>query len=223
MVPQIVLPKPGDFACVPVRGFGGFCIGIGQLAAGYWRHPALARYRHSFVYLGEISASTAEVSALEEHGWCGPGVYCEEAMPGGARLRRLGASAGDAWAMYGTSALWSTTILPLSGWQRSEVVKAALGKLGTPYSFLDYLSLIAYHLHIRTRGLLQFIQDSGHQICSQDTDWVWQRAGKRIFHDERWDGDVMPADLAYELVSWCKRRAGDVLRGGDAREDQAHA
>lgn len=204
---QVLLPKAGDFACVPVSGIGGAFIGLAQLAAGYWRHPSAARYRHTFVYLGEIGASEAEVNQLHHHGWCGPGVYCEEAMPRGARLRRLGASAGDAWALYGTRALWSTGILPLSEDQRTAAVQAALGKLGTPYSFLDYLSLITCHLHIRTRALCNFIRDSGHQICSQDTDWVWQRAGKRIFHDERWDGDVMPADLAYELVSWRKWQA----------------
>jgi hypothetical protein len=197
---QVQLPRPGDFACVPVRGLGGLCIGLGQLAAGYWRHPSYARYRHTFVYLGEVSAALAEEYQLHHHGWTGPGVYCEEAMPGGARLRRLGSSAGDAWGMYGTTALWSTAILPLSGAQRTAAVTAALSKLGTPYSVLDYLSLITCHLHLHTSALCNFIQDSGHQICSQDTDWVWQQAGRRIFHDERWDGDVMPADLAYELV-----------------------
>ena len=197
---QVALPQPGDFACVPVRGVGGFFIGCGQLAAGYWRHPSLARYRHTFIYVGEVSASAAEVNQLHHHGWCGPGVYVEEAMPRGARLRRLGRTAGDAWAVYGTTALWSTGILALSDAQRAAAVRAALGKLGTPYSVLDYLSLVAYHLHVRTASLQRFVKDSGHQICSQDTDWVWDCTGRRIFNDGRWDGDVMPADLAYALV-----------------------
>jgi hypothetical protein len=197
---QVTLPKPGDFACVPVSGLGGAFIGLGQLAAGYWRHPSFARYRHTFVYVGEIGPTAAEVSQLHHYGWCGPGVYCEEAMPHGAHLRRLGASAGDAWAFYGTSALWSTGILGLSDSQRSAAVRAALGKLGTPYSVLDYLSLIAYHLHLRTAALQRFIKDTGHQICSQDTDYVWDCTGRSIFTDKRWDGDVMPADLAFVLV-----------------------
>jgi hypothetical protein len=209
-----IVPQPGDFAVVPVSGAGGFLIGLGQLLAGYWRHPSLARYRHSFVYLGSVSASAAESSQLHHFGWSGPGVYCAEAMPGGARLRRLGAAPAEAVASCGGRALWSTGLLSLHVGQRQQVRAAALSALGTPYGVLDYLALVAFHLRIRVPRLKRFISGTRTMICSQYVDWCWRRANVQIFRDGRWDGDIMPADLAAVLSGAPARGDGSGLREG---------
>jgi hypothetical protein len=197
---SLLRPRPGDFACCTVSGAGGVAITAGQLAAGYWRHPSLAKWAHAFVYVGLIGYSEAQHAGLDAHGWSGPGVYCAEAMPHGARLRRLGAAPEDAVAAYGNRAVWSTGILELDARQRRDARIIALAKLGIPYSVLDYLSLIQHHLHIPAPGLRHFIADSGHMICSQYVDWVWTQVKQRIFPDGRWSGDVMPADLAAQLA-----------------------
>jgi hypothetical protein len=215
-----VVPQPGDFAVVPVAGAGGLAIGLAECAAGYWRRPSLARYRHAFIYLGPVSAAAAEASQLHHFGWSGPGVYCAEAMPGGARLRRLGATPAEAVSSYGDRALWSTGRLSLHVGQRQQVRAAALGALGTPYSVLDYLALILYHLRIPFPRVRRRIASAGHMICSQFVDMCWQRANVRLFSDGRWDGDVMPADLAAVLsgVPVAKGRESAGSREGSSDE-----
>jgi hypothetical protein len=195
---------------------GGAAIAAGQIAAGYWLHPEDARWAHAFLYVGLISYSEASHAGLTAHGWSGPGVYCAEAMPHGARLRRLGAAPEQAMAACGDQALWSTGILELDEQQRRDARLVALAKLGTPYSVLDYFSLIAHHLHIPAPGLRHFIEDSGHMICSQYVDWVWTQVKQRIFPDGRWDGDVMPADLAARLTA-ARDSGGGLHEGQPAR------
>jgi hypothetical protein len=91
--------------------------------------------------------------------------------------------------------VWSSGLLDLTDDQRREMVSISLGFEGTPYSFLDYGALAAHRFHVPMPGLEAFIDDSGHMICSQLVDRVHELAGVTLFDDNRWRGDVTPADL----------------------------
>lgn len=110
-----------------------------------------------------------------------------QAMPGGAELIRL----ADANAPV----MWSTGRLHLTAADRMRIVSAARGLVGTPYSFVDYLSIALAYYRIRPRWVREFVADSGHLICSQLVDEAYLRAGVHLFDDGRLPGDVTPGDL----------------------------
>lgn len=114
-----------------------------------------------------------------------------EAEPGGARIRPMTEYPADLL-------VWSTW--DLTPGQRASIVGAARGLLGVPYSFADYAALAVRRLHLPFPGLRRYIASSGHMICSQLTDEVYRRAGLHMFRDNRWPGDVTPADLAAVLT-----------------------
>lgn len=114
-----------------------------------------------------------------------------EAEPGGARIRPL--------SQYdGTNAVYSSW--DLTDDQRAMVVAQARPLIGTPYSWLDYLSLALHRFHIRPPGLKAYIASTGHMLCSQLADEVYRRAGLQMFNDGRWPGDVTPGDLTLVLT-----------------------
>jgi cell wall-associated NlpC family hydrolase len=129
-------------------------------------------YAHALIYIG--------------------GGQIVEAQPGGARKRVRGVQPGD---------LWSTGLIPLTGSQRTAIVRAAAGYVGTPYSFLDYWALAAHHFRLPAPGLRGFIQSSHHMICSQLVDQCYQDGGVRLFDDGRWPGYVTPKSLANLLLA----------------------
>ncbi|WDM16714.1 hypothetical protein J3S85_37750 [Streptomyces lavenduligriseus] len=110
-----------------------------------------------------------------------------QAMPGGAELIRL----EDA----SKPVLWSTGRIELTASERMRICGAARSLVGTPYSFLDYVSIALAHFHVRPRWVREFVADSGHLICSQLVDEAYLRAGVRLFADGRLPGDVTPGDL----------------------------
>lgn len=115
-----------------------------------------------------------------------------EAMPGGARIRPLNGRLGTGFAY---------ARLPLDPWQISHLVEGARDLQGTPYSFLDYLSLSAVHLGVPTPMLRKYISDSGHMICSQLVDFaLCNYAGYHLFDDGRLPQDVTPGDLFYRSI-----------------------
>jgi hypothetical protein len=107
-----------------------------------------------------------------------------EAEPGGARLSLLSRYAGD-------TVHW----LVCPDEYREAMVRELTVLKGTPYSFLDYASLALHRLHVPAPHLRQYIQSSGHLICSQLVDRAAMRAGWHLFTDNRWEGDVTPGDL----------------------------
>ena len=129
-----------------------------------------AAYQHAFIYLGE-------------------GVIIQ-AEPKGATYGQLTAHA---------STLWSTGKFALDDVQRDAICDAARGYVGTPYSALDYVAIALHHWRIPVPGLKTFIKATGHMICSQLCDRVYQDAGVQIFNDHRWNGYVTPAALAKRL------------------------
>jgi cell wall-associated NlpC family hydrolase len=115
-----------------------------------------------------------------------------EAEPGGARIAPVGEVAGG---------LWSTGKIPLTGAQRTAIVAAARGYVGTPYSAADYFALAAHRLHLPLPGLKAYVASSGRMICSQLVDRCYQDAGVHLFNDNRWPGYVTPGSLAGLLLA----------------------
>jgi hypothetical protein len=107
-----------------------------------------------------------------------------EAMPGGARQAPVGHYNED-------EILW-LRCPPQYG---VAVAQAALGMIGTPYSFLDYGALALHRFRIPAPHLRAYIETSKHQICSQLADRAALLGGWYIFDDGRWPGYVTPNDL----------------------------
>lgn len=118
-----------------------------------------------------------------------------EAQPGGA--------VETAFHYAGRPHLWSTGRIlssPAAG-------SAAIGYVGTPYSFLDYEALAAHHWHLPLPGLLSYIKSTRHMICSQLVDQCEMDAGVHLFEDGRWPGYVTPQDLANLIAASPQIRA----------------
>ena len=115
-----------------------------------------------------------------------------EAEPGagGARIRPQ--SEYD-----GTNIIWSDWALTDA--KRAELDVAGRACEGVPYSALDYGALAAHRLHIPVPGLRKYIASTGHQICSQLVDQIYQDAGLAMFADGRWPGYVTPLALLRAL------------------------
>ncbi|MET9480966.1 hypothetical protein [Streptomyces sp. NPDC006638] len=112
-----------------------------------------------------------------------------QAMPGGAELLPLGEASAPV--------VWSS--LPLTWEQRYDLMYHARALVGTPYSYVDYLSLGLAHFRVRPSWVTDYVADSGHMICSQLVDETYLRAGVHLFDDGRLPGDVTPGDL-YTLL-----------------------
>ncbi|MER7922150.1 hypothetical protein ABTY96_03265 [Streptomyces sp. NPDC096057] len=137
------------------------------IAAGQWLVGDASPVQHALIYVGN-------------------GMIVQ-AMPGGAELIPL----EEANEPY----VWSTGRIPLTAAERVQIVGAARGLVGTPYSFLDYGSIALAHYRIRPAWVRDFVADSGHLICSQLVDEAYLRAGVHLFDDGRLPGDVTPGDL----------------------------
>ena len=128
---------------------------------------SFTRYDHTFIYVGDGRIV--------------------EAQPGGAREAPLGGY---------RDALWSTGHIPLTGEQRTVIVRAARSYIGVPYSWADYFALAAHRLRIPAPGLRRYIAATGHMICSQLVDRSFNDAAVHLFADGRWTGYCTPAALA---------------------------
>ena len=141
---------------------------VGRLIRlGQWLNgDGFSDYEHAFMYVG--------------------GGQIVEAEPGGAALVSL----------HYTDVLWSTGKIPLTDQQRQDIVRAAHGYVGTPYSAVDYFALAAHRLHLPLPALKDYVADSHHMICSQLVDQCYADAGVQLFDDGRWPGYVTPGALA---------------------------
>ena len=114
-----------------------------------------------------------------------PGGDIIEAMPKGATFAKL-----DKYP----DAVFSRFQLTLD--QRDGICAEAIRMYGTPYSFLDYLSLGLTHINFHPEKVRKYVQDSGHLICSQLVSEAYLRAGVELFPDKRLSLDVTPGDLS---------------------------
>ena len=169
--------KVGDVGFYVIAGrvgglvsFGQWLIDAANLARG--RETEQAWFTHAFIV---IDVSEAGVCILE-------------AMPSGARpvwiegTERCGPGYG--WAR-----------LPLNVLHTTYIQDAGPGLIGTPYSFLDYLSLALLHLGAPRSWTAGRVKDSGHMICSQLVDYLLCQAGFKLFDDGRLPQDVTPGAL----------------------------
>lgn len=111
-----------------------------------------------------------------------------EAMPGGAIV-------GDISRFKPASLVWSSGLWDLSEDTRNLICGNAIACKGIPYSGLDYDALALHRFHIPTPHLQKYIADSGHMICSQLVDHVYNISGVHLFDDGRWEGFVAPSSL----------------------------
>jgi cell wall-associated NlpC family hydrolase len=127
-----------------------------------------SNYEHAFVYVG--------------------GGMIVEAETTGAAYRPF---------HYGDEVLWSSGIIVPTAIQRANIEHAAIRYQGTPYSYLDYASLVAKRLHAPGHVLEDYIKSTGHMICSQLVAACYRDAGCPLY--DTWTGNVTPGDL-YDLL-----------------------
>lgn len=140
------------------------------ISLGEWLNGSrFGHWDHAFIYVGDGQLVEAE--------------------PGGARLAGLDEYADRPLA-------WSTGHVELTDTQRTAIVAAARGYIGTGYSAADYFAIAAHRFRLPVPWLRRFVASSKHLICSALVDKVYQDAGVQLFRDSRWDGYVTPADLA---------------------------
>lgn len=115
-----------------------------------------------------------------------------EAMPGGAII-------GDIDRYKPEELIWSSGLVELTDDQREKICATGWAMKGTPYSFADYAAIAAHRAHLPVPGLKTYIRNSGHLICSQLVDRIYDLADVHLFTDKRWEGYVTPGSL-YHLL-----------------------
>lgn len=137
---------------------------------GQWFVGDFAPVQHALVYVGD--------------GWV------VQAMPSGAELIRLNQAS--------PVVKWSTGLVPLGAGEREVICREAVQLVGTPYSFLDYVSIALERFGIRPKFVRDMVASSERLICSQLVELVYERAGVDLFPGS-WPGDCTPGDL-YHLL-----------------------
>jgi hypothetical protein len=161
--------------------------GLAIRTAQWLNGCGFAKYTHAYV-VTEVSADGT--------------VWIVEAMPQGAR--RI-----ENWHK-------DVVYLRCPEQYREHVADAAIQFAinKTPYSDLDYLAQAAHRFHLPAPHLKNYIESSGHLICSQLADKAAERGGWHLFADGRWPGYVPPCDLYKLYVTQRVERyaQGDVSR-----------
>lgn len=176
-------PLPGDFFLVSFDGRNPnlsdpkhWAMNGGLIRIGQWLNgDGFSQYEHAAIYIGGGQIIEAQSSGV--------------AYANVSRYQSL-------------DTFWSTGILVPNAGQRSAIVAAARGYVGTPYSWPDYAALAAKRLHLGplVPGLKAYVADTGHMICSQVVDQCWHDAGIELFTDDRWPGYVTPGSLYKRLT-----------------------
>ena len=121
--------------------------------------------------------------------------YVVEARSKGAVCRPLGIR----------DAIYSSAAIVLSPAERSDIVNAAMYLVGTPYSWLDIVSIGLLQYGIRPKMIRDRVKRMDRLICSQLVDLAFSGGpphpddisyGVRLFADDRLSMDVTPGDLA---------------------------
>lgn len=159
---------PGDFYLTRIGGLTGVGITLAQWAIG-----DLSRYSHAGIFLGDCYGDGHD--------------YVAEAMPGGLQINRL-------TKYHGKELVHSTFELTFE--QRAEIVKLALSKKDTPYSYLGYLYVGLSSFKRCPQWVKDKVSSTDALFCSQFVDYVYGKAGVKLFDDDRIYLDVTPGDLA---------------------------
>jgi cell wall-associated NlpC family hydrolase len=162
-----MMPEPGDFEVVKMGGDSGKLIRVAQFLNG----SGFSNYEHARLYIGDGK--------------------CVQAEPGGAAIVDYDPNDGG---------MWSTGAIKLTNDDRAVITTSAVGyaRAHVGYSEADYFALAAHRLHmgLLVPGLRDYVESSGHMICSQLVDKCYQNAKIQLFKDGRWNGYVTPGDLA---------------------------
>lgn len=86
----------------------------------------------------------------------------------------------------------------LSTRERKLIVNTALGLVGTPYGFSDYVALALHHWGFDWMD--KRVKTNKRMICSQMVDYCYQQAGVHLFNDNRLPGYVPPGDLVSTIL-----------------------
>jgi hypothetical protein len=164
-------PQRGDFGVISYNSTGGRLITLGERLMNALGDKGKPQYDHAFVVVEVIPESNA--------------VKVIEAKPSGADFGH--------YAIDDPRIAWSHR--NLSDWQRDLMVNTARKCLGIPYSWLDYWAIAAHSLHLPIPGLKDYIESTGHMICSQLVDFCAESAQDFLFNDNRWCGYVTPSEL----------------------------
>lgn len=124
-----------------------------------------------------------------------------EAMPGGAKFASLDKYPEAVFSKY-----------ELTSDQRDAICEAAIRMEGTPYSFLDYVSLFLTHMArkrwtpFRMSWVPGFVwrrvANSGHMICSQLCAQAYLAAGLDITGGTELPQDLTPGDIARYILQY---------------------
>lgn len=159
---------PGDFYLTRISGATGVFITLSQWAIG-----DLSRYSHAGIYLGDCFGDGND--------------YVAEAMPGGLQINKLS-------KYHGKELVHSR--FDLTDEQRQGIVRLALSKEGTPYSYLGYLYVGLTAFKRCPQWVKDKVSSTDALFCSQFVDYVYGQNGVELFEDGRIYLDVTPGDLA---------------------------
>lgn len=157
-------------------------------------------------FLGK-AISVGQALHGDPSGWTHAFVVVDEhrviqAMPGGAEYGSL-----DFYMQPGNAVFLPAWPAPVSA---ADVARVADTLIGTPYGYLDYLSLIFYGWGIKLPFTRRRIVSRGTLICSQLVDELYARLGVPLFSDGRLPMDVTPGDLH---IQWTMRLSELALEG----------
>jgi hypothetical protein len=163
-------PAAGLIGLSPISGFTGKFIELSQWLCG----EGFRQWEHAFVSLG--------------------GGLIAQAQPGGAVVAELSSHPVVYWCERIGYHL-TPDLQAVASAARRYTQPGPWGPHGVPYSFLDYDALALHHLGIPAPFLQSYIKSTMHQICSQLCSQSVDDTGSHLFSDDRWAGDVMPADI----------------------------
>lgn len=166
-------PQVGDIGLVRISG----AVGVGI---------RLAEFLNGDGWAGDIEHAFG-VAEIRLDG-NGRHVMIVEAEPGGAKFREL----------HYQRVEW----IPCPDRLRDAVGAEYKRQIGIGYSFLDYGACACHRLHLPVPGLREYIEDTGHAMCSQLVDQAAAAAGWHLFgkqavppSKEIWKGYVTPRML----------------------------
>lgn len=201
-VPLRQVPKPGSFGLARIGGLTGKLVAAAQAFAGDG-----SRFTHAFVVLDNGECIEAEPGGarivplrkyleMEEVAFIDTPVV--EYMQG-----RMDSVPAGFQPVAGPTEFWDY----VEELKREGIVKIARSLEHTKYGYLQYLYMGVLALSGKdgsldqprgwfTRWLAKRITDRGSLICSQLVDFTYERAGIKLFKDERLPQNVTPGDLA---------------------------
>jgi hypothetical protein len=172
--------RPGDLMFTNIVGAAGVLVWFGQ--------KLLMAAKPSEYKIKHVGVVTAAATADK-----GPTLV--QAMPGGAVEIELGPE------NFTTDYVYVRPDYVAHPNQNLEVAEDARYRIGTPYSFADYVALFGWHVGIRNGLVRRYVRTSRHMICSQLADKVLSDSGFHVFNDGRLPQDVMPAELYRALLA----------------------